>query len=60
MQVLSMEPSDYSYFNKALLRSWAGPAHWKAGHLSKGELILVGSGFEPHEEFYCLTEATRL
>ncbi|XP_052772258.1 condensin complex subunit 2-like isoform X2 [Mya arenaria] len=35
MQVLSTEPSDYSYFNKALLRSWAGPAHWKAGHLSK-------------------------
>ncbi|WAR21575.1 CND2-like protein [Mya arenaria] len=33
--VLSTEPSDYSYFNKALLRSWAGPAHWKAGHLSK-------------------------
>lgn len=35
MQVLTTEPSDYSYFNKALLRSWAGPAHWRAGHLSK-------------------------
>ncbi|XP_060588425.1 condensin complex subunit 2-like [Ruditapes philippinarum] len=35
MQVLSMEPSDYSYFNKALLRTWAGPSHWRAGHLSR-------------------------
>lgn len=35
MQVLSTEPSDYSYFNKALLRTWAGPAHWRAGNLSK-------------------------
>ncbi|XP_045188524.2 condensin complex subunit 2-like isoform X2 [Mercenaria mercenaria] len=35
MQVLSTEPSDYSYFNKALLRTWAGPSHWRAGHLSR-------------------------
>lgn len=35
MQVLSVEPSDYSYFNKALLRTWAGPSHWRAGHISK-------------------------
>lgn len=36
MQVLSTEPSDYSYFNKALLRTWAGPDHWRSGNLSKG------------------------
>ena len=22
-------PSDYSYFNPAVLASWAGPQHWK-------------------------------
>ncbi|KAK6185759.1 hypothetical protein SNE40_007921 [Patella caerulea] len=35
MQILATEPSDYSYFNKTLLRSWAGPSHWKLGPLSK-------------------------
>lgn len=36
LSVLASEPSDYSYFNKALLRAWAGPAHWRIGPLSKG------------------------
>ncbi|XP_061194277.1 condensin complex subunit 2-like [Saccostrea echinata] len=35
LSVLASEPSDYSYFNKALLRAWAGPAHWRIGPLSK-------------------------
>ncbi|ESO96826.1 hypothetical protein LOTGIDRAFT_231660 [Lottia gigantea] len=35
MQILASEPSDYSYFDKALLKSWAGPSHWKLGPLSK-------------------------
>ncbi|XP_021369102.1 condensin complex subunit 2-like isoform X2 [Mizuhopecten yessoensis] len=41
MQVLAAEPSDYSFFNKTLLRTWAGPEHWKKGpvnrDLSKGK-----------------------
>ncbi|KAK3590125.1 hypothetical protein CHS0354_041175 [Potamilus streckersoni] len=35
MQVLATTPSDYSYFNKALLRAWAGPSHWKIGPVSR-------------------------
>ncbi|KAL4231117.1 hypothetical protein ACF0H5_008700 [Mactra antiquata] len=35
IQVLSTEHSDYSYFNKALLRTWAGPSHWRAGNLCR-------------------------
>ena len=36
MQVLAAEPSDYSYFNTNLLRTWAGPDHWKVKPKSKG------------------------
>ncbi|KAJ8317223.1 hypothetical protein KUTeg_005127 [Tegillarca granosa] len=35
LSVLASEPSDYSYFNKAILRTWAGPSHWRLGPLSK-------------------------
>lgn len=35
MQVLAAEPSEYSFFNKSLLRTWAGPEHWKKGPLSR-------------------------
>jgi len=28
-QILAMQPSDYSYFNKVLMQTWAGPTHWK-------------------------------
>ncbi|XP_041370641.1 condensin complex subunit 2-like [Gigantopelta aegis] len=35
LQILASEPSDYSYFNKALLQTWAGPAHWRIGTVSK-------------------------
>ncbi|XP_033756730.1 condensin complex subunit 2-like isoform X2 [Pecten maximus] len=35
MQVLAAEPSDYSFFNKTLLRTWAGPEHWKKGPANK-------------------------
>nr|XP_022339917.1 condensin complex subunit 2-like [Crassostrea virginica] len=35
LSLLASEPSDYSYFNKALLRAWAGPAHWRIEPLSK-------------------------
>ncbi|XP_059151350.1 condensin complex subunit 2-like [Physella acuta] len=34
-QILANEPSDYSYFNKVLMRTWAGPAHWRIGPTSK-------------------------
>uniref|UniRef100_A0A0B6ZZN9 Condensin complex subunit 2 n=1 Tax=Arion vulgaris TaxID=1028688 RepID=A0A0B6ZZN9_9EUPU len=34
-QILAMEPSDYSYFNKVLMRTWAGPTHWKIAPVSK-------------------------
>ncbi|XP_074641722.1 condensin complex subunit 2-like [Tubulanus polymorphus] len=29
IQVLSTQPSEYSYFNSSLLTTWAGPSHWK-------------------------------
>ncbi|XP_060079237.1 condensin complex subunit 2-like [Ylistrum balloti] len=35
MQVLAAEPSDYSFFNKTLLRTWAGPEHWKKGPVNR-------------------------
>ncbi|XP_067656794.1 condensin complex subunit 2-like [Haliotis asinina] len=35
MQILASQPSDYSYFNKALMQTWAGPSHWRRGCLSK-------------------------
>ncbi|KAK3096126.1 hypothetical protein FSP39_023492 [Pinctada imbricata] len=35
LSVLASEPSDYSYFNKSLLRTWAGPSHWRLAPLSK-------------------------
>ncbi|BFY98591.1 hypothetical protein BsWGS_01632 [Bradybaena similaris] len=34
-QILALEPSDYSYFNKVLLRTWAGPAHWRVAPASR-------------------------
>ncbi|GFR74528.1 condensin complex subunit 2, partial [Elysia marginata] len=34
-QILALEPSDYSYFNKVLMRTWAGPAHWKVAPASR-------------------------
>ncbi len=39
MQVLAAEPSDYSYFNSNLLRTWAGPEHWKVKPKSKGRAL---------------------
>ena len=36
MQVLANEPSDYSYFKPNLLRTWAGPGHWKPAPRLKG------------------------
>ncbi|XP_065649777.1 condensin complex subunit 2 isoform X2 [Hydra vulgaris] len=32
---LSMQPSEYSYFNQDLLSLWAGPLHWKVKPKSK-------------------------
>ena len=37
MQVLANEPSDYSYFKPNLLRTWAGPGHWKPAPRLKGQ-----------------------
>lgn len=34
-QILALEPSDYSYFNKVLLRTWAGPTHWRVAPASR-------------------------
>lgn len=35
IQILASQPSDYSYFNKVLMRAWAGPTHWKTAPVSK-------------------------
>jgi len=32
---LSLQPSEYSYFSKDILSTWAGPLHWKVKPLSK-------------------------
>ncbi|XP_005091084.1 condensin complex subunit 2 [Aplysia californica] len=34
-QILAMQPSDYSYFNKVLMQTWAGPAHWRIAAAAK-------------------------
>ncbi|CAM1296898.1 Uncharacterised protein g1679 [Pycnogonum litorale] len=34
-QILSDQPSDYSYFDTHLLSAWAGPNHWKVKPFSK-------------------------
>ncbi|KAK3797698.1 hypothetical protein RRG08_054716 [Elysia crispata] len=34
-QILALEPSDYSYFSKVLMRTWAGPTHWKVAPASR-------------------------
>lgn len=58
MQILAAEPSDYSYFNTNLLRTWAGPEHWKLKPKSKGIANQVDfekanvSNFE-HEDCRC-------
>lgn len=33
----AVEPSEYSYFNSAVVSAWAGPQHWKL-KLQKVEL----------------------
>ncbi|KAK7110884.1 condensin complex subunit 2-like [Littorina saxatilis] len=35
MQILASQPTDYSYFNKVLMRTWAGPSHWKTAPVSR-------------------------
>jgi len=36
IDVLASEPSDYSYFKTDLMRTWAGPEHWKLQPKPKG------------------------
>lgn len=36
LQILATQPTDYSYFNKVLMRTWAGPSHWKTAPMSRG------------------------
>lgn len=43
LQVLAAEPGEYSYFNADLLRTWAGPAHWRLRPQSKDPKIINGS-----------------
>ncbi|XP_076436005.1 LOW QUALITY PROTEIN: condensin complex subunit 2-like [Babylonia areolata] len=43
MQILASQPSDYSYFNKVIMRTWAGPAHWKTAPLSRDPTSLGSS-----------------
>lgn len=38
---LSLNPSEYSYFDNKLLSAWAGPGHWRIRPLSKGKTILT-------------------
>ncbi|GFO14131.1 condensin complex subunit 2 [Plakobranchus ocellatus] len=38
-QILAMKPSDYSYFNKMLLRTWAGPTHWRVAPASRTAML---------------------
>ncbi|KAK7474320.1 hypothetical protein BaRGS_00034455 [Batillaria attramentaria] len=35
LQILATQPTDYSYFNKVLMRTWAGPTHWKTAPMSR-------------------------
>lgn len=35
LQILASQPTDYSYFNKVLMRTWAGPTHWKTAPMSR-------------------------
>ena len=37
--MLASEPSDYSYFKTDLMRTWAGPEHWKLQPKPKGKLL---------------------
>ncbi|CAL1535090.1 unnamed protein product [Lymnaea stagnalis] len=34
-QLLADKPSEFSYFNKILTRTWAGPAHWRIAPISR-------------------------
>jgi len=39
IDVLASEPSDYSYFKTDLMRTWAGPEHWKLQPKPKGKFL---------------------
>jgi len=43
IDVLASEPSDYSYFKTDLMRTWAGPEHWKLQPKPKGKLLTLAS-----------------
>ena len=44
MQILASQPTDYSYFNKIIMRTWAGPTHWKTAPMSRGQCVCVCGG----------------
>jgi condensin complex subunit 2 len=41
ISALAPEPSDYSYFNSNMMRTWAGPEHWKMGPKSKSKVKML-------------------
>ena len=58
MQVLSAEPTEYSYFSTNILRSWAGPEHWKVKAKTKDKgnnsLGLFVGTYNPNLHYHIL------
>lgn len=37
---LSLQPTEYSYFDVAAMVTWAGPKHWKLKAKTQGDILL--------------------